>query len=83
MSWELFDGPDFEEVYMVTGEWEVRVRQRKVRIRIIVDRNGKYHYQNSISAKDIGQRRIQSSPKGYSTQEEALKYAIKEISRFE
>ncbi|MDF2569815.1 MAG: hypothetical protein K0R55_1419 [Sporomusa sp.] len=80
MSWELFDGHVFDEVYKVSEEWEVRVRQQKVRIRIFVDRNGRYHYRNNLSSRSSVNKRIHTSPKCYKTQEEALRFAVKEIN---
>jgi sulfite reductase beta subunit-like hemoprotein len=83
LSWELFDGPHFNEVYMVTGEWEVRARRKRVRIRIVVDRNGIYRYKNSITPKYAANKKLRASPRGYKTQEEALSAAIREISRMD
>ena len=81
MSWELFDGHNFDEAYMVTGEWEVLIRQRRVRIRIIVDRDGIYRYQNNILSRISTDRPPRISLRGYKTQEEALQAVIKEITR--
>ena len=79
MSWDLFDGNEFEEAYQVAGEWIVRVRRQPVTIRITVDRNGEYYYRNSPWPQAGQGKRPPTVRRGFTTIEQALAQAVKDI----
>lgn len=76
--WELFDGPIFNVAHRVAGEWEVQVNQRRIKIRVVVDRDGNYYYRNN-AFQSSRQGGGQLSKRGYDSMEQALEYAVREI----
>ena len=76
MVWHLFDGNLFSEVHQIAGEWQVRLENRQISIRILVDRNNRYYFDKSLWP---WRENTNTHSRGFSSLEAAVEGAIKAI----